>query len=127
SPGNQGCNGGLMDNGFKYIADNKGIDTEKSYPYKPEDRKCSFKKADVGATDKSYTDITSGSEDALQQAVATIGPISVAIDASHSSFQLYSGGVYNERACSPKQLDHGVLVVGYDSQNGDDYWIVKNR
>ncbi|CAL1548189.1 unnamed protein product [Lymnaea stagnalis] len=122
--GNQGCNGGLMDQGFQYIADNKGIDTETSYPYKPEDRKCRFKKADVGATDKSYKDITSGSEDALQEAVANIGPISVAIDASHDSFQLYKGGVYNEKACSTSQLDHGVLAVGYATKGSDDYWIL---
>ena len=75
---------------------------------------------------KGFTDITSRDENALQSAIASVGPISVAIDASHSSFQLYKSGVYDEAACSPVQLDHGVLAVGYDTANGQDYYIVKN-
>jgi cathepsin L len=124
--GNQGCNGGLMDQAFTYIKKNNGIDTEASYPYKARDGKCQFKAADVGATDTGFTDIASGSESDLQSALATVGPISVAIDASHSSFQLYKDGVYTEKRCSPTQLDHGVLAVGYGTEGGKDFWIVKN-
>jgi cathepsin L len=93
--GNMGCNGGLMDQAFDYIKENNGIDTEDSYPYEAADNQCRFKAANVGATDTGFTDITSKDESALQQAVATVGPISVAIDAGHSSFQLYKhGGMY---------------------------------
>jgi cathepsin L len=99
SQGNQGCNGGLMDYAFEYIITNKGIDTEASYPYVPEDGRCKFKAANVGATISSYTDVASGDESALQSAVAQ-QPISVAIDASQSSFQFYSSGVYYEPDCS---------------------------
>jgi len=124
--GNQGCNGGLMDQAFEYIKENNGIDTEISYPYEARDNTCRFKAADVGATDTGFTDIKSKDEDALQQAVATVGPISVAIDASHASFQLYKSGVYNEVFCSQTRLDHGVLAVGYGTDSGKDYWLVKN-
>jgi len=124
--GNKGCKGGLMDQAFKYIKINNGIDTEASYPYKAKNGICKFKKADVGATDTGYTDLKSGSEEDLQQAVATVGPISVAMDAGHQSFQLYKTGIYTERKCSSRKLDHGVLAVGYGSDNGKDYWLVKN-
>ena len=49
--GNNGCNGGLMNNAFEYIKQNNGIDTEDSYPYQGTDEKCRFKAEDVGATD----------------------------------------------------------------------------
>jgi len=127
SYGNHGCNGGLMDFAFKYIKDNHGIDTEASYPYEAVDDTCQFKKRDVGATDVGFVDIKQGDEEALKAAVATVGPVSVAIDASQPSFQFYSEGVYDEPACSPQNLDHGVLCVGYGvSDDGQEYWLVKN-
>jgi len=124
--GNDGCNGGLMDDAFQYIIKNHGIDTESSYPYTATGpNACRFNAANVGATISSYKDVASGSESALATAVDQ-QPISVAIDAGHTSFQLYSSGVYYESACSATQLDHGVLAVGYGTDGSSDYWYVKN-
>lgn len=53
--------------------------------------------------------------------------MSVAIDASLSTFHFYSKGVYSDSQCSSVKLDHGVLVVGFGTEDGQDYWLVKNR
>ena len=68
-----------------------GIDTEDSYPYDAEDETCKFKKSDVAAEDTGFVDVPD-SEEKLKEAVATVGPVSIAIDASHSSFQMYRSG-----------------------------------
>jgi len=125
SQGNQGCDGGLMTQAMDYIIQNGGIDTEKSYPYTAEDGTCHYNSANSGATLKSYVNVNQGDENDLQAKV-NVGPTSVAIDASQSSFQFYSTGVYYEPNCSSTQLDHGVLAVGWGTSSGSDYWIVKN-
>jgi len=124
--GNQGCNGGLMDSAFDYIIKNKGIDTESSYPYTATGpNSCKFKAGDVAATISSYYDVTSGDENDLLNSVYKT-PTSVAIDASRSSFQFYKSGVYYEAKCSSSQLDHGVLAVGFGTDGGAAYYLVKN-
>ena len=81
---------------------------------------CKFKPEDVGTNITVYLDLAQQDEAVLQVGVAMIGPAAVAIDASHSSFQLYKRGIYNEPACSATQLDHDVLVVGYGSEGSSD-------
>jgi len=120
--GNQGCNGGLMDYAFQYIIDNKGITTEASYPYTGQDGTCDKKVKSV-ATIRSFVDVQTNSDQALMTAIAQ-QPVSVAVEADQSSFQLYSGGVMTA-ACGTN-LDHGVLAVGYGTDSGNDYYKVKN-
>ncbi|KAF7704691.1 procathepsin L-like isoform X1 [Silurus meridionalis] len=123
--GNNGCQGGFMEKAFLYVQENGGLDTEDSYPYENQDGVCRFNPATVGAKCTGYKSI-SPSEGALQEAVATIGPISVTIFVGLDSFKLYSSGVYDDPACNNSQLNHAVLVVGYGTGNGTDYWLVKN-
>jgi len=127
SQGNQGCNGGLMDYAFQYVISNGGLDTEASYPYTATGpNNCQYNPANSAETLSSFTDVSQGDENALATAVMQ-QPTSVAIDASQPSFQSYTGGVYYEPACSSTSLDHGVLAVGYGTDDsGNDYWLVKN-
>jgi C1A family cysteine protease len=122
--GNYGCNGGLMDNAFKYIIANKGITTEANYPYAAVNQNCnSAKAAQVAATLTGYQDVTANSMPSLQAAVAQ-QPTSVAVEADQSAWQLYNGGIVTKNCGTA--LDHGVLAVGYTTTNSPPYWIVKN-
>jgi C1A family cysteine protease len=113
SQGNQGCNGGLMDYAFTYVQSN-GITTEDAYPYTATDGSCQTTGGDfrIGG----YTDVAQGDVNQLAAAVNQ-QPVSIAVDANN--WQMYSSGVFSDCETS---LDHGVLLVGYDSEA----WIVKN-
>nr|XP_002130541.1 cathepsin L1-like isoform X1 [Ciona intestinalis]XP_026693026.1 cathepsin L1-like isoform X1 [Ciona intestinalis] len=126
--GDLGCGGGYPDWAFAYINQVGGIESETNYPYEAKNDVCRFNVSEVAATLTGCVDITPDSETQLEKAVGSIGPVSVLIDASHISFQLYGSGIYYEQQCSssPASLDHGVLAVGYGADNGQEYWMVKN-
>jgi cathepsin L len=122
SYGNQGCNGGLMDNAFKYVEKN-GLCTEAAYPYTGRDGTCKASSCTASPNSQitGYKDVTH-TENALGSSV-DIEPISIAIEADQSGFQLYKSGVFCG-TCG-QNLDHGVLLVGYGTST-EDYWKVKN-
>ena len=63
----------------------------------------------------------------LENAVANVGPISVGV-AVNKNFLFYAEGVFDDETCSSAVEDqaHAVLAVGYGTENGKDYWIIKN-
>jgi C1A family cysteine protease len=124
---NNGCDGGLMDYAFQDIISMGGLESEKDYPYTAQDGTCKFDKSKVVVTISSYKDVTPNDNNALMSALAQ-QPVSVAINAASTSFQFYSGGVYDDASCpsDSSDLDHGVLAVGYGTMNGKDYFKVKN-
>lgn len=122
---NNGCGGGLMDNAFFWILKNGGIDTEEDYAYFAKDGLCDrAKRRKRAVLIDGFEDVPSEDEKALKKAVAK-QPVAVAIQADVKSFQLYKGGVYSDPQCGT-QLNHGVLAVGYGTEGGEEYWIVKN-
>lgn len=123
-----GCNGGLMDNAFNWIGKNGGLCTEDAYPYVSGTTKtagtCQTTCANVsGSQIVKHVDVQPKSDAAMMQALAQ-QPVSIAIEADQKDFQLYSSGVFTG-SCGTN-LDHGVLVVGYGTLNGNDYYRVKN-
>ncbi|KAI3918826.1 hypothetical protein MKX01_042146 [Papaver californicum] len=122
----EGCNGGSMDDAFEFVINNGGIDTESDYPYTAKDGTCNITKEEKKIiTIDGYKDVAP-EENTLLCSVAN-QPISVGIVGSSLDFQLYTGGVYDgDCSSNPKDLDHGVLIVGYGSKDDQDYWIVKN-
>nr|AAD54424.1 thiol protease [Matricaria chamomilla] len=124
-----GCDGGNMDTAYRWIIKNGGLDSEDDYPYTSSngrDGKCDKTKSAKSVVSlDSYVEVESN-EDAVLCAVATT-PVTIGIVGSAYDFQLYTGGVYNGQCSSkPYDIDHAVLIVGYGSQDGKDYWIVKN-
>jgi len=113
-----------MDNAFKYVQQ-EGLCSEEDYPYEAKDAKCRADKCTSKINITGFVDIKQGDEKSLLEAVGTIGPVSVAIEADKQTFQFYKTGVYDDPQCG-KNLDHGVLAVGYGNDNGQDYWLVKN-
>jgi len=123
--GNNGCGGGLMDNGFKY-EETVPVCTEETYPYTAQNGICKAASCTAGIPKGGVTgfkDVAKDDTNALIDAVA-LGPVSVAIEADQAAFQNYKSGVLTA-ACGTT-LDHGVLIVGYGAQDGKDYWLVKN-
>ncbi|WMV57063.1 hypothetical protein MTR67_050448 [Solanum verrucosum] len=121
---NEGCDGGLMDYAFEFVINNGGIDSEEDYPYKERNDVCDQyrKNAKVVKID-SYEDVPVNNEKALQKAVAH-QPVSIALEAGGRDFQHYKSGIFTGKCGTA--VDHGVVAAGYGTENGMDYWIVRN-
>ena len=123
-----GCNGGVMDNAFNWISKNGGLCNENSYPYESgvteKSGNCQ-KICSIISNSKvvSYVDVVPSS-DIMMMSALNKQPVSVAIEADQKDFQLYKSGVFTG-SCGTN-LDHGVLLVGYGTDNGNDYYILKN-
>ncbi|NWH78615.1 CATS protein, partial [Piaya cayana] len=118
--GNKGCGGGWETRAFQYIIDNRGIDSDESYPY-------------TGQV---------GVRLGLEKLLVPLHPGEIPLWESLELFEFPFGqglgagcptiipkcfpGVYHDPKCS-QEVNHAVLAVGYGSLDGQDYWLVKNR
>ena len=118
------CNGGNMGAAFDYVKRNEGVCSEEDYPYLGDPQDCMDRSCSkVANTNISGSvAVKSRSTEALMSSIA-IGTTSVGVDASSYDFIYYESGVFDE--CGT-DVDHGIAAVGYDSEYGQDYWLLKN-
>jgi len=122
--GTGGCEGATPELGFNYTKA-KGIALEKDFPYKATDEPCVAYKA--AATVSGYVKLKQNSSDALETALANVGPVAIAVSAGQ--WFSYGGGVFSGGCKMPVywkkdvcNLDHAVVVVAYTPE----YWLVRN-
>jgi cathepsin F len=123
----RGCNGGLMEDGFKHLNSTGGAMAEQDYLYTATVGSCKFNKTLVKTQVTGQRFAASRNETEIAQMLYETGPLSIALNAS--PLQFYSWGVIDPSIywiCDPKALNHGVLLVGYGNDGVKDYWISKN-
>jgi cathepsin L len=124
---NNGCGGGDMDLAFQYT-ESAPLEDVADYPYKGREwfhKGCKYNASKGKVKVTSFKDVTPNSSEALKAAIAK-GPVSVAIEADKAAFQSYQSGIIMANAGCGTNLDHGVLAVGYGTENGTPYYRVKN-
>ncbi|XP_055848051.1 uncharacterized protein LOC129913420 isoform X1 [Episyrphus balteatus] len=125
------CNGGLPDDAYKAIENIGGLELESEYPYQAKKSQCHFNSSLSHVKISGAVDLPKNETEMAKWLIVN-GPISIGINAN--AMQFYRGGVSHpwKMLCSKKNLDHGVLIVGYGISEYPTfkktlpYWIVKN-
>nr|CAD1844801.1 unnamed protein product [Ananas comosus var. bracteatus] len=125
-----GCNGGLMTNAYRYLMQAGGLEEERSYPYTGKQGECKFNKDKIAVRIANFTNIPLD-EDQIMANLVRRGPLAVGLNAAF--MQTYIRGVSCPLICPKKWVNHGVLLVGYGSRGFSilrlgykPYWIIKN-
>ncbi|GAX81533.1 hypothetical protein CEUSTIGMA_g8961.t1 [Chlamydomonas eustigma] len=127
--GNNGCWGGNGGPAMEFVWSAGGAGLEDAYPYIGQNGYCKSNNTDKVALFSGYEIIHAHDELALMEALATRGPLYVALDAVHPTFKFYSEGVYHRDDCGSTEddLNHAVTLVGYGTTTeGVDYWLIRN-
>eukprot|EP01059_Diplonema_ambulator_P035029 TRINITY_DN8136_c0_g1_i2.p1 TRINITY_DN8136_c0_g1~~TRINITY_DN8136_c0_g1_i2.p1 ORF type:complete len:331 (+),score=117.45 TRINITY_DN8136_c0_g1_i2:425-1417(+) len=127
-----GCNGGLQEDAFAWVIKRGGLVAEATYPYHSGDGisgTCKeTKTTPIVASIKSWYQVSKNAagEAGMATQLPQVGPITIGINAG--PMQDYKGGIDDPKVCpgSANDLDHAVLIVGYGTENGVDYWKIKN-
>ncbi|XVE63331.1 hypothetical protein DITRI_Ditri07aG0011600 [Diplodiscus trichospermus] len=125
STNDHACIGGSKTDAFQYIIQNRGLTTEDNYPYQATQGTCDkVKEKSQAAYISNYVLVPPNNEDELLKAVSN-QPVAMSIDARALDFRHYKSGIYNGDCGT--NLNHAVTIVGFGtSEDGMDYWLVKN-
>jgi cathepsin L len=128
----ESCVGGWYEDAYKYWQTNRAV-TLQQYPYLAKDQKCAAPSGTGGrvkswgyATPKCSGACPKQDEEQLLTSLKNYGPLSIYLDAA--SFQHYKGGILPASSCSShtKDMDHAVQLVGYGTDNGKKFWVLRN-
>ncbi|OWR55820.1 putative Cathepsin L [Danaus plexippus plexippus] len=119
-----GCKtGGFPHEAMNVLAQQGGSMSEEKYPYEEGKGQCRTDKSKIVVKVTGGSQLTVSSEDDLKDALANNGPLSIALFICRE-FQHYTGGIFVHN-CQGDD-GHAVVLVGYDSADGQEYWIIKN-
>lgn len=123
---NDGCDGGIMDEAYKYIKNAGGLMSEADYRYTQNKDTCKFKKSRAIVRVTGWKSAGSTNEETIKKMLINTGPLAVAVNADN--MQNYQGGIIDESdsICPSSNINHAILLVGYGEDNGIKYWIAKN-
>ncbi|CAB3380109.1 Hypothetical predicted protein [Cloeon dipterum] len=122
-----GCNGGYTSKALEFVMKH-GIAREVDYPYTHVQGVCQCKEKGCSDHPKilKIHQLRSKSEMELMMVVTFLGPVAFNFDGAVASFQQYKKGVYSASDCRANSKNHSLAIVGYGTENGQDYWLVKN-
>lgn len=105
-------------------AESHAQELQKDYPYTAVTGSCNQNDSLGKVKVNSYATVPESSVAQLKAAIAE-GPVSVTVQADSTVFQMYHGGVLDSDQCGTN-LDHAITAVGYGSEDGKDYYLVRN-
>jgi len=129
------CDGGLSDDGADTILQKFGgkVPSAASYGhYLSVDGYCKdITSMPAAATLTGYKFVVARDEGAVLDALLSVGPLSIGINANVDELLFYDTGILNTAACekvSDEDVDHQVNLVGYgtDPASGLDYYTIRN-
>ena len=114
-----GCDGSTSELAFKYSVDH-GLSSEMDFAYLGQTATCHSSKLKPCVKNGGYVRVADNDYTAHIDALQN-GPLAIMIAAN--ALQNYGGGILTKCDCD---VNHAVQLTGYGSQNGKDYWLIRN-